>query len=311
MAVTDPCKEKQPRVIDNDLLYKCINSQFPKGKRTSLFKIIRWKWNSEVNSIFIILTYRLPANCISICYSFANIYVNRLVASKQSYKNVRVFLVTLKYTVVAFFMCHSPDIHTSCPFNISSHRIGEMGRLIIEERIPLNEVEEIRLEFQNILRIDHLWVMSSLTKLHLNNNMIEKIENLETLVHLRELDLSFNKIAKIENLETLTKLVKFTIYDNLIEKIENMDNQKQLTMFSIGKNKIEGNENVYYLRRFRKLKSLNMAHNPCAKSTDFRLFIAACLPRLVYYEYKWITLPEFKAGKVYKNKIEEFKASFC
>lgn len=162
----------------------------------------------------------------------------------------------------------------------------------------MNEVEEIRLEFKNVLRIDHLWVMSSLTKLQLNNNIIEKIENLETLVHLRELDLSFNKISKIENLETLTKLIKVSFFDNLIETIENMDSQKNLTVFSIGRNRIKDNVNVCYMRRFPKLTSLNMAQNPCAESSNLRYFIAVFLPNLVYYEYIRILDSERDKGKV-------------
>ncbi|KAJ8913216.1 hypothetical protein NQ315_016159 [Exocentrus adspersus] len=206
MAVTDPCKEKQPKVIDNDLIYKCITSQFPKG---------------------------------------------------------------------------------------------ELGRLNSQDKMPLDEIEEIRLEFNNILRIDHLWMMTALTKLQLNNNMIEKVENLETLVHLRELDLSFNKISKIENMETLTKLTKLTFFDNLIETIENLDNQKDLTVFSIGRNRIREWKNVYYLRRFSKLTSLNMAHNPCAESKNFREFVAAFLPNLVYYIYVRIKDSEREKGIIF------------
>ncbi|KAJ8927249.1 hypothetical protein NQ314_020300 [Rhamnusium bicolor] len=111
------------------------------------------------------------------------------------------------------------------------------------------------------------------------------MENLQTLVTLRELDLSFNKISKIENLETLVNLEKLSFYENLIETIENMENLKKLSVFSIGKNKISDWENIHYLRKFSKLSSLNMAHNPCAEEDNFRVFIAAFLPKLVYYEY--------------------------
>lgn len=62
----------------------------------------------------------------------------------------------------------------------------------------MDEALIVRLEFQNILRIDHLWMLKSLRKLTLAHNLIEKIENLEQLTGLNELDLSFNKIEKIE-----------------------------------------------------------------------------------------------------------------
>ncbi|KAG5861154.1 hypothetical protein JTB14_030547 [Gonioctena quinquepunctata] len=160
----------------------------------------------------------------------------------------------------------------------------------------MDEIQEIRFEFMNILKIDHLWVLKSLTKLQLNNNYIEKIENLDSLVHLRELDLSFNKINKIENLDKLINIHKLAFYDNLLDTIENMDTLTQLTIFSIGRNKITNKENIHYLRKFRSLISLNMAHNPCSENTHFRIYVAAFLPQLVYYEYKKIEDPEREKG---------------
>ncbi|XP_063919668.1 dynein regulatory complex subunit 3-like isoform X1 [Zophobas morio] len=187
---------------------------------------------------------------------------------------------------------------------------GEAGRLAQIEKVPLEEVPQIRLEFLNILRIDHLWVLTSLTKLNLNNNLIEKIENLETLVHLVELNLSFNKISKIENLDELANLEKLSFYDNEIEVLENMDFLTKLTVFSIGRNKIAELENVLYLRQFSNLKCLNMVQNPCSETEDFRLFIAAFLPHLVYYEYKLIYDMERELGQeIFGSKLRQLLES--
>ncbi|XP_066139585.1 dynein regulatory complex subunit 3-like [Euwallacea fornicatus] len=211
----NPCKEREPRVIDNDLIAKCIELQYPKG---------------------------------------------------------------------------------------------EVGRLLGLEGIPLEEVEEIRFEYLYILRIDHLWALKSLVKLSLNNNFIEKIENLETLIHLRELNLSFNRIKKIENLQCLVNLEKVTFYENLIETVENMDNQTKMTIFSIGKNRISDKTCISYFRRFEALTSLNMAGNPCAEDLDFRLYVAALLPTLVYYEYKRITVTERADGsKEFQESLKKLE----
>lgn len=139
---------------------------------------------------------------------------------------------------------------------------GEAGRLVREEGIAMSEVEVLRLEYKSILlqiitldysnetflsdilRIDHLWMLTGLTKLSLNNNLIEKIENLSELVNLKELDLSFNYIEKIENINGLVNLEILTFYSNLIKKIENIEDLRQLHIFSIGKNLIEDRENV-------------------------------------------------------------------
>ncbi|GJQ79697.1 hypothetical protein Trydic_g5844 [Trypoxylus dichotomus] len=173
---------------------------------------------------------------------------------------------------------------------------GEAGRLARLEGIPWDEVEAIRLQFMNILRIDHLWVLPALKNLSLSNNLIEKIENLETLVNLVELDLSFNKIHKIENLDVLVNLKVLTLFENHIERIENLDTLKDLMICSIGNNQICDRDMVIYFRKFQKLKSLNLAGNPCADDSDFRLFVAAFLPKVVYYEYKMIQSHERDEG---------------
>ncbi|XP_049840858.1 dynein regulatory complex subunit 3-like [Schistocerca gregaria] len=163
---------------------------------------------------------------------------------------------------------------------------GEAGR--ISGSVILEEVLVIRLDDLNILRIDNLWMMTSLVKLHLALNKIQKIENLDALVNLKELDLSFNYIEVIENLDNLTKLEIFTIYNNSISKVENMDSLVNLRLFSIGKNKLADWDNVIYLRRFSLLRTLNMDGNPCADIDGFAEFVYACLPKLVYYHYRYI-----------------------
>ncbi|KOC60149.1 Leucine-rich repeat-containing protein 48 [Habropoda laboriosa] len=110
---------------------------------------------------------------------------------------------------------------------------GVAGKLFYEDGIKLDENKEIRIEFLNILKIDHLWVMPNLVKLKLSNNIIEKIENLDVLVNLKELDLSFNHIRIMENLNNLTKLEILLLFNNEINEIEDIDNLYNLTIFSI------------------------------------------------------------------------------
>ncbi|XP_069691583.1 dynein regulatory complex subunit 3-like [Periplaneta americana] len=184
--------------------------------------------------------------------------------------------------------------------------IGEAGRLAAEEGIVLEEVTSLRLEFLNILKIDHLWMMTSLVKLHIDNNIIEKIEGLSALVNLKELDLSFNNIESIENLEVLVKLEVLTLFENRIEKLQNMETLVNLMIFSVGNNNIEDREDVIYLRQFPQLRSLNMAGNPCeTQEGDFREYICAFLPKLTYYEYRIITDLERVAAKTNHRSVLE------
>ncbi|XP_013395045.1 dynein regulatory complex subunit 3-like [Lingula anatina] len=200
----------------------------------------------------------------------------------------------------------------------------EAGRIAKAEGIDFADVKSLRLDFKNILKIDNLWCFDSLTKLQLDNNIIEKIEGLDTLTNLIWLDLSFNNIEAIEGLEKLTKLQDLTLYNNRISKIENMDCLPDLQVFSIGNNELDELENVIYLRRFKRLKTLNLNGNPFCKvcvqeenpedgseavyteNQDYRPFIIAYLPSLDYLDYRLIDEnTRAAANEKYHLAIEE------
>lgn len=165
----------------------------------------------------------------------------------------------------------------------------DIGRLAKSEGVDLKNVTELQLGFRNILQIDNLWQFENLTKLQLDNNIIEKIEALESLVHLVWLDLSFNNIEVIEGLDTLVKLQDLSLYNNRISKIEHMDTLQELQIFSIGKNNLTALEDVVYLRRFKKLRTLNLTGNPFCEEEQYVLFVVAHIPDLVYLDFKRVS----------------------
>uniref|UniRef100_A0A8C8S9R5 Dynein regulatory complex subunit 3 n=1 Tax=Pelusios castaneus TaxID=367368 RepID=A0A8C8S9R5_9SAUR len=164
----------------------------------------------------------------------------------------------------------------------------ELGQLAKREGIDFKDVTQLQLDFRNILKIDNLWQFVNLTKLQLDNNIIEKIEALDSLVHLIWLDLSFNNIEIIEGLEALVKLQDLSLYNNRISKIENLDTLQELQVFSIGNNNLTTLENVVYLRKFKKLRTLNLTGNPLCENEQYSMFIAAHLPDLVYLDFKLV-----------------------
>lgn len=115
---------------------------------------------------------------------------------------------------------------------------GEAGRLARFEPIKYENVTVLRIEFQNLLKINHLFVLYNLKVLSLKFNKLDKIENIEMLTKLVELDLSFNFIEKISNLNTLIHLETLSLFNNQIEKLENLDNNNNLLILSIGNNRI-------------------------------------------------------------------------
>ncbi|CAL1542806.1 unnamed protein product [Lymnaea stagnalis] len=182
----------------------------------------------------------------------------------------------------------------------------EAGKIAKKEGINFGDVLSLRLDFKNVLKIDNLWEFTSLTKLQLDNNIIEKIEGLDFLVNLVWLDLSFNNIEVIEGLNKLTKLQDLTLYNNHISKIENLDAQLELQVFSIGNNEIKDIKDILYLRRFPKLKTLNINNNPVCQEENFRLYVAAFLPKLEFLDYRLLDQQtKTVAYDKYQNQVEE------
>lgn len=179
----------------------------------------------------------------------------------------------------------------------------EAGKIAKLEGIDYCDVFSLRLDFKNILKIDGLWEFTRLTKLQMDNNIIEKIEGIEMLVNLVWLDLSFNNIEVIEGLDSLTKLEDLTLYNNRISRIENMDNLRQLQVFSIGNNDLRELENITYLRKFRRLKTLNLSNNPLCELTNYKHYVAAFLPHIEFLDYRLLD-EQTKAAAYERHMIQ-------
>ncbi|KAL2765918.1 dynein regulatory complex subunit 3 isoform a [Daubentonia madagascariensis] len=164
----------------------------------------------------------------------------------------------------------------------------EAGQLAKQEGILFKDVLSLQLDFQNILRIDNLWQFENLRKLQLDNNIIERIEGLENLTHLVWLDLSFNNIEAIEGLDTLVNLEDLSLFNNRISKIDSLDALVKLQVLSLGNNQIGNMMNVIYLRRFKCLRTLSLSGNPISETEDYKMFICAYLPDLVYLDFRRI-----------------------
>ena len=153
-------------------------------------------------------------------------------------------------------------------------------------RFLLKTSQTLRLEFRQILKIDNLHVLTSLTRLFLDNNFIERVINslknhyfynvtclqisgLDQLQHLIWLDLSFNKIRKIEGLEALKKLEVLALFGNEIGKVEGLDHMADLKVLRLGRNKIAAKDEIIQLRRLPALRTLSIKENPFCSGMDW------------------------------------------
>lgn len=121
---------------------------------------------------------------------------------------------------------------------------GEAARLCRNNAIDYTTITVLCLDFQNLVKIDHIWMCFNLIKLSLKCNKLTKIENLDNLKKLRELDLSFNFIKTIQNLDCLKELRCLTLFQNMIRKIENLNELDQLIRLNLGNNFIETDDGV-------------------------------------------------------------------
>ncbi|KAM6186379.1 LOW QUALITY PROTEIN: dynein regulatory complex subunit 3 [Rhynchocyon petersi] len=184
----------------------------------------------------------------------------------------------------------------------------EAGQLTKQESILFKDVLSLQLDFQNILRIDNLWQFENLRKLQLDNNIIERIEGLENLTHLVWLDLSFNNIETIEGLDTLVNLEDLSLFNNRISKIDSLDALVKLQVLSLGNNDIFNMMNVIYLRRFKDLRTLTLSGNPISEAEDYKMFICAYLPDLVYLDFRRIDDLTAKVAEMkHQYTIDELK----
>lgn len=133
---------------------------------------------------------------------------------------------------------------------------GEAARLCRNIAIDYGTITELCLEYQNILKIDQIWMFFNLQKLSLKANKLTNIENLDNLTELRELDLSFNFIKTIKNVECLRKLQYLTLFQNDIRKIDNLDQLEQLVRLNLGNNFIETVEGVIKIFHFPLMLSV-------------------------------------------------------
>ncbi|XP_064406106.1 dynein regulatory complex subunit 3-like isoform X2 [Halichondria panicea] len=185
---------------------------------------------------------------------------------------------------------------------------GEAGRIAKEEGIDFKEVTQLRLDFQNILRIENLWQFTSLRKLQLDNNIIEDVTGLDSLVHLEWLDLSFNNIEIIGGLDELVNLRDLSLAHNRITQLENLDTLVNLQVLSLANNLLEDVDCVRYLRQFKRLQTLCIKGNPVVSSDNFHSFTISFIPSLVYLDFRMIMEEEREeAVHTFRDELREIE----
>lgn len=160
-----------------------------------------------------------------------------------------------------------------------------------------NEIFELKLSFQGIMKIENLNIFHNLQKLYLDNNHISEICNIQSFKLLKWLDLSFNSIEIITGLNTLVLLEDLSLYNNHIKVIDGLDSCTNLTCLSLGNNKIDSLEQIMKLRLIKSLKVVSFNGNPISKLNEYRSVVLAYIDSLQYLDYALIDNDERENAK--------------
>ncbi|XP_010841200.1 PREDICTED: leucine-rich repeat-containing protein 48 [Bison bison bison] len=164
----------------------------------------------------------------------------------------------------------------------------EAGQLAKQEGILFKDVLSLQLDFQSAYRGPHRWepLPASVTGKETVEPRWGVSSRKVPLSQARPPDLSFNNIEAIEGLDTLVNLEDLSLFNNRISKIDSLDALVKLQVLSLGNNHIGNMMNIIYLRRFKALRTLSLSGNPVAEDEDYKMFICAYLPDLVYLDFR-------------------------
>ena len=84
------------------------------------------------------------------------------------------------------------------------------------------------------------------------------------------------------------KLTDLSLFNNEIEAVENLDGLNELHVISLGNNAIKELEYTMYLRRFNKLRMVNLAGNPICKDPEYRSYVLSHIKNLRYLDYRLV-----------------------
>jgi internalin A len=126
------------------------------------------------------------------------------------------------------------------------------------ELLNLGKLQVLKLNNNQIKKIQHLDGLIQLQRLEMNKNQITQIENLSSLNSLQLLSLCDNQITEINNLEALQQLSSLDLWKNNITKIKGLEQTKELITLGLSENKIELIEGIGHLS---KLKKIYLSHN--------------------------------------------------
>ncbi|KAJ1476532.1 hypothetical protein T484DRAFT_3088854 [Baffinella frigidus] len=158
------------------------------------------------------------------------------------------------------------DLIRNCITTVEEMSLPDEKKKEMKTETELHDIKALSFSFQNILKIDNLAGLATLTK-------------------LTDLSLFNNRIEKLKDLHTLSNLQCLSVGHNLIAEVVHA---------------------IMYLRPFHNLRMLNMAGNPCSRDPEYYTRIIAHLKDIVYVDYRLVEPEKVQAAREqYQDELFE------
>ena len=155
------------------------------------------------------------------------------------------------------------------------------------------KAERVKLNNNQIYRIENLVSLPVINFLDLSNNLIHIIQNIENLGSLKELHLNNNFIESLDNLSDLKRLERLHVRNNKLKSLKGINELQWLTVLDVSSNVLEDFDvqglcpslknldislnklrSLDTIEQFtRKLKVLSVQQNPLSKNSKGKLVL--------------------------------------
>ncbi|CAN0573130.1 unnamed protein product, partial [Ectocarpus sp. 12 AP-2014] len=93
-----------------------------------------------------------------------------------------------------------------------------------------------------------------------------------------------------------------------ISEIEGLDSCSNLQCLSLGNNRIANLDSIIRLRRYPKLKLVNLEGNPVCREVEYRFTVLAYIKNIAYHDYGTVDPAEvLQAKEQYQDELLELQ----
>ncbi|XP_022695478.1 centrosomal protein of 97 kDa-like isoform X1 [Varroa jacobsoni] len=160
--------------------------------------------------------------------------------------------------------------------------LSDQGLKRLERRDGIG-VESLRLDNNQLQKLDNIDCYLDVWKLSVTNNQLTRMYYISKLHRLTHIDLSRNQILSIEGLKDLRHLQWLSLANNKLKSLQNIQSSSSLVHLDVSDNQIA---NLIDLSSLSKLKTLLLNRNSVSSLERASLYLPAAISVLGIAENK-------------------------